>query len=150
MPHQLRATLSRAFIALTLVPAFFAAPLASAEIFKCVEKNGVDRYQNFPCEIESLGSLSSSPPSAKTTLPPGDATQTKPNMGRIDVASSDKPANAREPRIGMTPHEVTAIWGEPAETDQDEQKEGRFDIWRYADGRSVQFNQKHRVLAVQR
>ena len=45
-----------------LVPALCAAPLASAEIFKCVAKNGADRYQNFPCEIDSLGSLPSSPP----------------------------------------------------------------------------------------
>ena len=25
------------------------APVASAEIFKCTAKNGLDLYQNFPC-----------------------------------------------------------------------------------------------------
>jgi hypothetical protein len=148
--HPLRDRRSRALIALILVPAFCAAPLAYAEIFKCVEKNGAERYQNFPCQIDSLGSLPSSPPSAKTTLPPSDASQAKPKAVPVDVASIGKSANAREPRMGMTPDEVRAIWGEPVETIQDEPKDGRIEIWRYDDRRSVQFNNKHRVLAVQR
>jgi hypothetical protein len=133
-----------------LVPALCAAPPASAEIFKCVGKNGTDLYQNFPCQFDSLGSLPSSPPSAKTTLPPSDASQAKPKAVPVDVASTAKSANAREPRIGMTPDEVSAIWGEPVETIQDEPIEGRIEIWRYADSRSVTFNHKHRVVAVQR
>src|SRR5437867_10221533 len=48
------------------VPALCAAPLASAEIFKCVGKNGTDLYQHFPCQFDSLGLLPSNPPSAKT------------------------------------------------------------------------------------
>src|ERR1700676_4285735 len=35
----------------------FVAPLASAQIFKCVAKNGTDLYQNFPCGIDSIGSM---------------------------------------------------------------------------------------------
>jgi hypothetical protein len=58
--------------------------------------------------------------------------------------------NASEPRIGMTEAEVAAIWGEPEERTQDELREGRIEIWRYAYGRSVQFSNKRRVLAVQR
>ena len=148
--HPLRDTRSRAFLALTLVPAFCAVPLASAEIFKCVEKNGPERYQNFPCHIESLGSLPSSPPSAKTTLPPSDAGQAKPKAAPVDVASSAQSANAREPRKGMTPDEVRAIWGEPVETIQDEPIDGRIEIWRYGDSRAVHFNHNHRVVAVLR
>jgi hypothetical protein len=133
-----------------LVSALCAASPTSAEIFKCVAKDGGDLYQNFPCQFDSLGSLPSSPQAAKTPLPPGDASQAKPKAAPVDVASTGKPANAREPGLGMTPDEVRAIWGEPMETDQDELREGRIEIWRYADRRSVQFNQKHRVLAVQR
>lgn len=133
-----------------LVLALCAAPLASAEIFKCVGKNGTDLYQNFPCQFDSLGSLPSSPPSAKTTLPPSDATQVRPKVVPVDVASSAKSAKASEPRIGMSPDEVRAIWGEPAEAIQDEPREGRIEIWRYGETRSVQFNNKQRVVAVQR
>jgi hypothetical protein len=133
-----------------LVAALCAAPPASAEIFKCVGKNGTDLYQNFPCQFDSLGSLPSSPPSAKTTLPLGDASQAKPKVAPVDVGSTGKSANAREPRVGMTTEEVRALWGEPVETIQDEPIDGRIEIWRYGDSRSVQFDRKHRVLAVQR
>lgn len=132
-----------------LAAAMFAPP-GAAEIFKCVGKGGVDLYQNFPCEIDSLGSLPSSPPSAKPALPPDDANRAMPKAAPVAVASTGRAANASEPRIGMTRNEVTAIWGEPLETEEDEPKEGRTEIWRYADGRSVQFSNKHRVSAVQR
>jgi hypothetical protein len=50
----------------------------------------------------------------------------------------------------MTMAEVTAIWGEPEETSQEEPRDGRIEIWRYADGRSVQFSNKQLVLLVDR
>lgn len=134
-----------------LVPALCAAPLASAEIFKCVAKNGTDLYQNFPCQFDSLGSLPSSPPSAKTKLPLGDASQAKPKVAPIDVALAGKsPTLPTEPRVGMTTEEVRALWGEPEEIIQAEPIDGRIEIWRYGDVRSVQFDRKHRALAVQR
>jgi hypothetical protein len=134
-----------------LIPALCAAPLASAEIFKCVGKNGTDLYQNFPCQFDSLGSLPSSPPSAKTTSPPSDASQAKPKAAPVDVASNGKsPALPTEPRVGMTTEQVRALWGEPEEIIQDEPIDGRIEIWRYGDVRSVQFDRKQRVLAVQR
>jgi len=133
-----------------LVPALCAAPLASAEIFKCAGKNGTDLYQNFPCQFDSLGSLPSSPPSAKTISPPSDASQAKPKVVPVDVASNARSAKASEPRMGMSPDEVRAIWGEPVEAVQDELREGRIEIWRYSEARSVQFNHKQRVVAVQR
>ena len=135
-----------------LVLALCAAPLpAAADIFQCVGKNGTDLYQNFPCQFDSLGSLPSSPSSAKTTLPPGDATQAKPKPAPVDVASTGKStALPTEPRVGMTTEEVKALWGEPEEVIQDEPIGGRIEIWRYGDVRSVQFDRKHRVLAVQR
>jgi hypothetical protein len=138
------------WVALTLVPAFCAAPLASAEIFKCTEENGMARLQNFPCAIDSLGSLPSGPPPANTTAP-GGANQTKPPAMPVAAGSGGRSANASELRIGMTKDEVTTIWGEPGEIIRDEhRKNGRIEIWRYGDTRSVQFSNKRRVLAVQR
>jgi hypothetical protein len=50
----------------------------------------------------------------------------------------------------MTIDEVRALWGEPVETFEEELKEGRTELWRYGDNRSVRFNHKRRVLAVER
>jgi hypothetical protein len=122
-----------------LVPALCMPSPAPAEIFKCAGKNGADRYQNFPCEIDTLGSLPSGPPTAKPTVVP-----TAP------MAATTKVADAGEPRVGMTQSEVRTAWGEPVETFQDELISGRIEVWRYGDNRSVQFDRRHRVLAVQR
>jgi len=132
-----------------LVPALCAAP-SYAEIFKCAGKNGADLYQNFPCHIDSLGSLPSNPAETKTPLPPADASAAKPRSAPVAVAATGMPAKAGEPRIGMTKDEVRALWGEPIETFEDELREGRTEIWRYGDSRSVRFNHKRRVLEVQR
>jgi hypothetical protein len=110
-----------------VLSALCAAPLASAEIFKCAGKDGTDLYQNFPCQFDSLGSsriAESGPTSAKS-------------------------AKATAPRIGMTADEVRALWGDPMETVQDEQRQGRIEIWRYNETRSVHFDRKQRVIAVQ-
>jgi len=51
----------------------------------------------------------------------------------------------------MTADEVRTLLGEPEEMVADEPAEGGpVSIWRYADGRSVQFDHKHHVLEVQR
>jgi hypothetical protein len=116
-------------------------PVASAEIFKCIAKNGLDLYQNFPCELDSLGAVSTQPAPAKA------ASQVK------SIQTDAPPLRLRapiEPRAGMTAEEVRAIWGEPAEIVQDEPRSGRVAIWQYDDGRVVQINQKQRVISVQR
>ena len=64
-----------ALVALVVLSAFLGAPAGAAEIFKCVAKDGSPLYQNFPCNIDSLG-LPSTPPIAKTravTAKPVDA-----------------------------------------------------------------------------
>jgi hypothetical protein len=124
-----------------LVPALCASSPAPAEIFKCPGKNGADVYQNFPCEIATLGSLPSGPSTARATVAPDTA---------ASVASVSKVVNAGDPRVGMTQGEVRTAWGEPVETFEDELISGRIEVWRYGDNRSVQFDRKHRVLAVQR
>ena len=115
----------------------FVAPLASAEVFKCVGKNGEDLYQNFPCQFESGGGM------------PTDVPDTKKSP--TDVADTKKsPAAPAEPRVGMTSDEVRAIWGEPAEIIQEEPGDGgRFEVWSYGAARSVRFDRKRRVAAIQ-
>ena len=160
MPLPLRDRCSRAFIASILVLPFCAAPPASAEIFKCVAKDGTALYQNFSCDMDSLGSLPSNPPVAKTASnapvaktpsKPGVAGQEKSKTEPIKVASTVKSTYTREPQIGMSSDEVRTLFGEPEEMVDDEPAEGgRVSNWRYADGRIVQFDHKHHVLGVQR
>jgi hypothetical protein len=138
---------SRLFVALIIAAAFTAAPASAAEIFKCVAKDGTALYQNFPCNIDSIGSVASSSPS----VPPSDSTATKSNTAIVKVTSAARSGSVKEPRIGMSSDEVRTLWGEPEEMVDDEPAEGgRVSNWRYADGRTVQFDHKHRVLSVQR
>jgi hypothetical protein len=138
-------------VILLLVTLVFAVPPASAEIFKCVAKDGTDLYQNFPCGIDAIGSMATNAPSEKAGLAPGSSRQAQSTASVPAAAAVGRsPIMPGEPRVGMTVEEVRAVWGEPVETEEDELRKGRIEIWRYADGRSVQFNQKHRVLTVQR
>jgi Domain of unknown function (DUF4124) len=120
-----------------LFSVLFVTPLAFAEIFKCVGKNGEALYQNFPCQFESMGGT------------PMDAPG--PKKSPADTPSPKKPPAApAEPRLGMTTDEVRAIWGEPAEIIQEEPGEGgRFQVWSYGASRSVRFDRKRRVAAIQ-
>jgi hypothetical protein len=127
------------------VVCLFAAAPAAAEIFKCSDKNGMDRYQNFPCPMDSIGSQ----PTRTSTATASQRTPT-PSAMPVPFAAAGKPAKATEPRIGMSEDEVRQIWGEPSEIEQDEPKDGRIEIWRYGDGRFVQFSNRHRALVVQR
>ena len=147
------------FVALIIFSAFLAAPAVAGEIFKCVAKDGSPLYQNFPCHIDSLGWSPSNPPAAKTPATPGAATQEKPKTEPVNAASTVKSPSTGEPRIditaeprvGMTTEEAKALWGEPDEMWEDEPGDGpRVSNWRYADGRTVQFDHRHRVLGVQR
>lgn len=147
------------FVGLILACAFSAAPATAAEIYKCVAKDGTALYQNFPCNIDSIGSVASTPaatvppsaPATKPNSPAVDTSLTKSNTAPVNVASTGQSGGVREPRIGMTADEVRTLWGEPEEMVEDEPAEGGpVSNWRYADGRIVQFDHKHRVLSVQR
>src|SRR5262249_2427038 len=115
----------------------FGASLASAEVFKCVGKNGEDLYQNFPCQFESMVGM------------PTDVAD--PKKSPTDVASpKNPPAAPAEPRIGMTTEEVRAIWGEPTDTRWEEPGDGDLsEVWSYGASRSVRFDRKRRVAAIQ-
>ena len=134
------------------VPVFLATEPAGAEIFKCKSKNGADLYQNFPCEIDSLGlpSPNANPGAVRQPSSEPAATNARAAVGQAAAAALVKVGIASEPRGGMTPEEVRAIWGEPEQVIQDEPPSGRVEIWEYAHGRSVRFNNKERVLSVLR
>src|SRR5262249_47056173 len=123
-----------------LFAVLFVAPVATAEVFKCVGKKGEALYQNFPCQFESRGGMPTDVADTKKSLT--DVTDTKKSP--TDVAAPKKSTAApAEPRIGMTTDEVRAIWGEPTDTVQEEPGDGpRFEVWSYGASRSVRFDRK--------
>src|SRR6267378_1577482 len=121
---------------------FIAAAPTSAEIFKCAGKGGAVVYQNFRCEIDSLGSL---PMSA--TL----ATAVVATNGSAEAKATPSKPQPSEPRVGMTAEEVRVIWGEPTDTFNEEPGDGgRVEVWAYGSDRSVRFDHRSRVTAVQK
>jgi hypothetical protein len=127
------------------------APLASAQIFKCVAKDGTDLYQNFPCGVDSIGSVETKAPTEKEGLARSDTKQAKPNAPvSTGVAVGKSTIAQNEPRIGMTVDEIRAMWGEPMDARWEEPGEGdRYEIWSYGNSRSVRFV-KNRVSAIQK
>jgi len=124
-------------------------PAVSAEIYKCVAKNGTDLYQNFPCELDSTGWTPPTTQVPKTPPVGSDSKATRSSAGSLEVATGSKtPPAKREPRAGMSMDEVKAIWGEPISGFQDEVVEGRIEVWSYGTSRSVQFDQTGRVMLV--
>jgi hypothetical protein len=137
----------RALAAVFVAMVCCAAPTAAAEIFKCATRDGTPLYQNFPCGIDSIGSVATDAPVAAT-----DPKLTKAKASLPADAPRRKPSAATpvEIRVGMSADEVRALLGDPADVLEDEPASGRVSSWRYADGRSVQFDYKNRVTAVQR
>jgi hypothetical protein len=132
-----------------------SAPLASAEVFKCVGKKGEDLYQNFPCQFESMAGTPTDvldPKKPPTDLAAPKKSHAAPTQQRLGAAQGPKksPAVPAEPRIGMTTEEVRAIWGEPTDTLWEEPGDGdRSEIWSYGAARSVRFDSRRRVAAIQ-
>lgn len=134
-------------ICIALAASFLAAQ-ASAEIFKCVGKNGLDLYQNFPCQFDSI----SWKPDAQNAQASSATDSSRPAQAKaipVGVGSAAKSPTSSEPRIGMTAEEVKALWGEPGNEYYDELVDGRVEIWSYAGSRSVTFDVKRRVSALQ-
>jgi hypothetical protein len=137
--HGRRPTLlAIARISISIAVALSAAQ-ASAEIYKCTSSKSIPRYQNFPCEFDSLGSA------ANTTAAADAAAQ------RASGASGDHvhamPA-ATTPHVGMTTKQVKAVWGEPVETTREEYAKGDIETWMYAGSRSIRFDMKGRVAEI--
>ena len=146
MLHSLRDSL--ALIAFIL-PVFGAAPLASAEIFKCVTKNGTPLYQNFPCQFDSIGWVPPKSQAVKTPPAAPAPPQAKPNALPVaDPVSTVAAADARHVSIGMTAEEVRAILGEPLEVVEEGSADRRTETWRYVD-RTLQVDHTHHVTTVE-
>ena len=122
------------------------------DIYRCAGKHGIPVYQNFPCTFDSLGAASTdAAPAAKPAAQPMPApVRDAPPAAISERAIQPTRAGASEPQPGATDEAVRKAWGEPDEIIQDEPPSGRVEIWRYKDGRSVQINRRHRVIAVQR
>jgi hypothetical protein len=130
-----------------LFSVLFVAPLATADVFKCVGKSGEDLYQNFPCQFESIGATPGEGTSVGGTPKGGTPTGETSIHAQGQKKSPTAPA---EPRVGMTTEEVRAIWGEPTNTVQEEPGDGpRSEVWSYGDSRSVRFDRRGRVTAIQ-
>lgn len=121
----------------------FVAPLASAEIFKCVGKDGLDLYQNFPCQFQSMGWASMNVRVPTAQLAPMPSSQPNTNtFAHADTVAGRSPSSQSRLRLGMTKDDVIARWGEPTDSHWEEPVEGeRSEIWSYGNARSVRFIQ---------
>lgn len=136
----------RSVVVALLLPAVLGVPVANAEIFKCVAKDGSPLYQNFPCYMDSLGS----PSSALAAKAPSTAGNPEPLVRFADVEST-RSQRQGQLRVGMTSDDLRALLGEPREIVSDEPAEGgSVSLWRYADGRTVQLDHQHRVIQLPR
>lgn len=119
-----------------LLTLYLVSPLVAADIFKCTDAKGNDKYQNFPCPIDSIGSKATAPPPKENTV----------KHAAQNVAAP--PPNLKAPEPGMKMNEVRAGWGVPKSTTVIKGRE----IWNY-DGpsgttRSVSFDRTGTVLDV--
>lgn len=117
------------------------APLASAEIFKCVAKDGLDLYQNFPCQFESMGFMPMNARVSPAQLPSMSSRQ--PNAkarASADTVAGTSASSQSGLRLGMTKEDVIARWGQPTGAHWEERSEGeRSEVWSYGNDRSVRF-----------
>lgn len=153
LPHnRLFAASCMSWLTLTLF-----ASAANAEIYTCPGRGGAVTYQNFPCPYSSLGSMPSTATSndvaVRSPISVKAAESRTGDTARPAPPRSTAPARnaiVREMRVGMSADDMRKTWGEPEEIVQDEpRKGGTVEIWRYKDGRTVEIDRRHRVIAVQ-
>jgi hypothetical protein len=124
--------------AILLFGLYLASPWLSADIFKCRDAKGNDKYQNFPCPIDSIGShATAAPPKEETGKPAPQSATATPAL-----------PSGRQPEPGMKMNEVRAALGAPKST----QVIKGVEIWNY-DGpsgttRGVRFDRTGTVLQV--
>ena len=125
------------------------AAAAQGESYACPGSKGMTVYQNFACSLDSLGSVPANSKVGKVPSPPGKAAQEYATAVALSSGTPSKGSGVGEPRPGISADDVRKAWGEPEEIVQDEPPSGRVEIWRYKNGRSVQINRRHRVVAVE-
>jgi Domain of unknown function (DUF4124) len=116
------------------------SPWLSADIFKCSDGKGNDKYQNFPCPIDSIGSKA-------TAAPPAEQTSKAAPQGAQRAVAPQAVPSGKQPEAGMKMNDVRAAWGTPKST---EVIKG-IEIWYYetASGpRAVRFDRTGTVLLV--
>ena len=142
------AGIALARLSISILVALCAGP-AWGDIYKCTGKTSIPTYQNFPCELDSLGSLAitSEPGTGSSIAAAKSAARTRASAG--SESNAVHPAAAPSvPRVGMTGDQVTAIWGEPTETIREEFVKGDIETWTYTDSRSIRFDSKGRVQQI--
>jgi hypothetical protein len=119
----------------------FVVPTAGAEIFRCVAKDGVDLYQNFPCQFQSIGWVPTSIGVPPAQLAPIPSRQPNTNTrGHADTVASRSTSSQSTLQVGMTTEAVRAMWGEPTDSHWEEPGVGeRSEVWLYGNARSVRF-----------
>jgi hypothetical protein len=130
---------SRGTLVLAIVAATALLPqIASGEIFRCVARNGLPLYQNFPCEFDSLSAMATlvrTTGSQRPAAMPGVVP-----MPHVPVAS--------QAEVGMSPAQVRDVLGEPLEIVPEQiGDQPSTEIWRYLDKR-IRFHANH-VAAVE-
>jgi len=88
---------------------YLVSACASADIFRCTDAKGNDKYQNFPCPIDSIGSKA-------TAVAPKEEASARP-ASRTGVAPPPSASNHKQPEPGMKMNEVRAAWGVPRSTE---------------------------------
>jgi hypothetical protein len=140
------------------IPTFVCAALlvvpisaAHAEIYACKSRTGMVVYQNFTCDLDSIGTTSTGVPNYSAPVPssPGAVRAVLKPVLRQAAAPESARDGSTEPRIGMSTSDVKAIWGEPASSYQDELVDGRVEIWSYSGSRAVRFDSRGRVVLVE-
>jgi hypothetical protein len=154
MGWLLRTLGRRALVALAVACAALGAHPALAEIFKCSAKDGTPLYQNFPCNVDSLGSMPSQPTATATHAVAPASTHEKPNGKPAERSASVatpvvQPIGTSGLQVGMTEAQVQSIMGEPDERLEDEPRSGRVYIWRYGNREYVMFDVKRHVISVE-
>jgi len=131
-----------------------ASPLVNAEIFKCT-RAGNAVYQNFPCDVDSIGSsATATAPAAKTAAIAASAPDRSPSaVSGPKAAGAEASAPVRiEPRIGLTRNQVrTSAWGEPIEIVKEDDEEGT-ETWYYdlERKRAILFDARGKVADISR
>lgn len=143
-----------AAIKLSIALLALAPAVAQAEIYACPGERGIAVYQNFPCSLNSLGSVPDTAGKQRAAAPAAQPVPRESAVATVHSAGESQPTVAgaavsrRVPAVGWLQEEVRKAWGEPEEIVQDEPRRGRVEIWRYTDGRSVEIDRRHRVVAV--
>lgn len=112
-----------------LLALYLVSPWVSSEIFKCTDGKGNDKYQNFPCSIDSIGSkATAAPPKEEPGKEPGKPAADKGSGQAQATGSAQHPTQVaatavavasgqKQPEPGMKMNDVLTKWGVPQSTD---------------------------------